>query len=710
MAKKEKKSVDIPETLKNEFESLQNGLNTAILGYNPGTPVSTQLSQVTSLFINNRWYLISNMRQLLSEMYVEHGLIQTIVDVPVDDGLRGGVEISTKQLDPEEIEDLQAEMEMEGDYETVGYANKWNRLFGGAGVLVMTDQDPATPLNMNALRPDSPLEFRDVDMWELFWSKQNTSDYSAAIDTNQLNDVEFYDYYGKQVHKSRVMKLIGYKAPSFIRPRLRGWGVSVVESLVQSLNQYLKSKNLTYEVLDEFKIDIFKLKNLTSTLMSPMGDAKVRARVQLANQQKNYQHAITMDAEDDYQQKELSFAGIAETQAGIRMQIASDMRMPLTKVFGISSAGFNSGEDDIENYNAMIESQVRNRIKAPLLRLIQIRCQRKFGFVPDDLKIKFKPLRMLSAEQEENVKTQKFNRVLAAKSAGEITSLEFRDSVNKDNLLPIQLDTSIVGLDDQAAQSGDDDTLKAVKGAKSPDAKLAPSETKNAEEASNEPVKKKAFSNALDKYLDFAGPKIVTVGLISGDEILTGRRRDNGKWTNPGGHMDEGEEIQDAAVREVLEETGIQIDKSQLTHISSEMINSHRTGKDFVVHVFTASIPKKKGDIKADPDKEFSVLKWVKIHPDTPELKPENRHAKVDSVLVHLFGLNNSLEYDVASFYADGGEDAWSPWHKREVENPNPQKMDLRLLARAKEASQKAFGKQMWQFVLWWYKKNGGKS
>jgi hypothetical protein len=48
----------------------------------------------------------------------------------------------------------------------------------------------------------------------------------------------------------------------------------------------------------------------------------------------------------------------------------------------------------------------------------------------------------MSAEQEETVKTQKFNRLLAAKQAGEITTHEFRDSCNRDNLFPITLDTA----------------------------------------------------------------------------------------------------------------------------------------------------------------------------------------------------------------------------------------------------------------------------
>jgi hypothetical protein len=74
--------------------------------------------------------------------------------------------------------------------------------------------------------------------------------------------------------------------------------------------------------------------------------------------------------------------------------------------------------------------------------MIEIKCQKLFGFIPDDLRINFKPLRILSAEQEENVKTQKFTRLLQAKQAGEVTRHEFREGCNKGNLLDITLDNA----------------------------------------------------------------------------------------------------------------------------------------------------------------------------------------------------------------------------------------------------------------------------
>jgi len=439
MRKRSAKKSKNKQELANELEIVKNGLSEAILGFNPAN-IGTQIQQADTLFINNRWYLVSNMRQLLSEIYVEHGIVQTVVDVPVDDGLRGGVDVITDQLSPDENKDLIAKMEQEDDMGVVAQASKWNRLFGGAGIITITDQDYKDELDIKAIKEDSPLEFRAVDLWELFWDKQNTEGFNPEL---YQQDFTHYSYYGKDLHKSRVMKLVGTIPPSFIRPRLRGWGLSIVEQLVSSINQYLKANNLIFEVLDEFKIDIYKIKNLANTLLSANGTAQIQKRVQLANQQKNFQNAITMDSEDDFDSKELSFAGIAETMVGIRMKLASDLRMPLTKIFGISAAGFSSGEDDIENYNAMVESQIRSRVKYDILKMTSLRCQQMFGHIPDDMTIEFKPLRILGAEQEENVKTQQYNRLITAVQAGMMTTKEFKEACNKDNLLSIQVDTSI---------------------------------------------------------------------------------------------------------------------------------------------------------------------------------------------------------------------------------------------------------------------------
>ncbi len=421
--------------------AIRNGLSEAVLGFNPGS-FGTQLSQVDTLFKNNRWYLLSNMRQLLSELYVEHGLVKTIIDIPAEDGLRGGVTIKSEQLEPADIQKIEVYLERHSILNSiVCQAIKWERLFGGGAILIMTDQDPSTPLNKEEITEDANLEYRAVDMWELYGDQQTDGDTTKLV-VKDLKQSEFYNYYGVRVHHTRVIRMPGLTAPSFIRPRLRGWGFSVLETLVTSINQYLKSNNVTFEVIDEFKLDIFRFKNLTQTLLSEGGTEQVQKRVQLTNQTKNYNHAITMDIEDAYEQKQLTFAGLADMMKEFRIQIASDMRMPMTKLFGLSSSGFNSGEDDIENYNAMVESDVRAKCKYQILTIVELTCQKLFGYIPEDLQIEFEPLRIMSSEQEQNVKNAKMTRVLQAVSAGLCSAKQGMEAINKDDLLPIKVDVT----------------------------------------------------------------------------------------------------------------------------------------------------------------------------------------------------------------------------------------------------------------------------
>lgn len=420
-----------------------------------------QVESPETLFQNLRYYLVSNYRLQLSQAYAELGLIQTVIDIPVDDAFKGGVDIKTKQLDEEQIRELSIAMDRDDDLNTIARAKKWTRLFGGGGVIILVkDQDPETPLDLATITKDSRLEFRSCDMWELFFSLINKADEAEADPSFQTINVEYYNYYGKRIHHTRVLPLKGRIAPSFIRPRLRGWGLSEVEILIRSINQYLKATNVGFEVLDEFKIDYYMLKGLVNSLVNPDGFAQVQKRLQLMNMTKNYKNAVVLGDEDKWEQKQLSFAGLAETMTGIRQQVCADMRMPASKLFGQSfNAGLgNHDQNDMENYNAMVESQVRLPVKAAVLKVIEIKCQALFGFIPDDLEINFKPLRVLTAVDEENVKTQKCNRLVQLFQSSAITLEELRDAANKGSLVDVHLDPSETdSLEAQAEEEAEND-------------------------------------------------------------------------------------------------------------------------------------------------------------------------------------------------------------------------------------------------------------
>lgn len=425
-------------------EEISNSLTTLIDGITTGQ--GTQVSQVDTLFINQRWYLVSNYRQLLSQLYTEHGIVQTLIDQPVDDGFRAGFDIKTEMLDSDDLEQVTVYLERNKVIQSVVAACKWSRLFGGGAILILTDQDPTQPLNINRIGKNTPLEFRSIDMWELFHSEQNVQNVPEV--GKKLGDElgEFYDYYGHQIHKSRVLRIEGKEPTSFVRPRLRGWGMSEVEKLVRSLNQYMKNQNVIFDLLDEAKVDVYKMDGLNDNLITVDGTKKVTTRIQHANTLKNYNNAITLDAKDDYIQKQINFTGLSDVLIQIRQGIAADLKMPMTKLFGISSAGFSSGEDDIENYNSMIESEVRAKVRYIVADVVCIVCQKMFGVIPDDLIINFKPLRILSALDEEAVKEKKFNRVMSSFQSGLASAQEAKESINADSLLGVELDPNTEAL------------------------------------------------------------------------------------------------------------------------------------------------------------------------------------------------------------------------------------------------------------------------
>lgn len=438
---------------KSNIDLAVNSLSEAIgLSTGPFTKMTSQLASIETIEKNLRYGLISNNYGILSRMYFM-GLVNALVDTPVEDAFRGGIHIFTKQLDEEQIEKLQVFMDREQDLKQAAQACKWDRLYGGAGLIItLSDQDPATPLDVSKINKDSMLKFWPCNMWELYFTQGTDGHwnlpeggegapldeafYSAAGFVNP----DYYQYYTCKLHASRLLRMIGIEAPSLLRGQLRGWGASIVETIVAPLNSYLKTNDLTFELLDEFKVDVYKLEGLASSVASAQGTESVRRRLEIVNMQKSYQNAIALDKEDDFQSKQGSFAGLSDIFAENRVNIAAALKFPQSKVFGEASTGFSSGQDSLENYASLVEGQVREKVKWHIHKMVELRCQQLFGFIPEDLRISFDSLRIMTSEQEESVKNSKFTRLLQARERGEITRYEFREACNKDKLLGISLD------------------------------------------------------------------------------------------------------------------------------------------------------------------------------------------------------------------------------------------------------------------------------
>jgi phage-related protein (TIGR01555 family) len=392
---------------------------------------SAPLSMPFQLASDSQYNPITLNRILLSYCYMTFGVIQTVIDQPVEDGLRGGIsKIICDELDDDDKKALLRWIDKHQVIQRVKSVMKWAKLFGGSGLIINTAQDPEKEFDREAIRPGVPLSFIDADRWEL------TYNFSAAQE-----DVPF-TYYTQKIHSSRVMKVNGKEAPSFIRPRLQGWGMSEVDRLIRDANMYSKEQDVLYEMIDEAKQDVFKIQGFNASMLSAIAQGKTAHRLQIMAQLKNHHNAIILDKEDDYDQKEIRFSGLAEVLNQIRVGMAAAARMPMTKLFGLSASGFNAGEDDIENYNAMIESEVRAKAREIITVVLPIACRHLFGFEPEYIDFEQPALRVMSAEQEESIKTSKQNRIMQLYDKRFYTGYEADQAMRQEGLVTIETEIS----------------------------------------------------------------------------------------------------------------------------------------------------------------------------------------------------------------------------------------------------------------------------
>lgn len=116
----------------------------------------------------------------------------------------------------------------------------------------------------------------------------------------------------------------------------------------------------------------------------------------------------------------------------------------------------------------------------------------------------------------------------------------------------------------------------------------------------------------------------------SGGNILLLRRKDNDKWTMPGGTLDFGESLTDCAVREVREETGLQIRITGLigTYTDPHILIAYSDGEvrqEFTL-VYAAEI--EAGSLKIDD--ESKEVAWVPLSSsiDLPLAESQRRRLK----------------------------------------------------------------------------------
>lgn len=434
---------------KNKINNSKAVVNNSVLSDTLGLPscndyIQNPLTNPATLYYNSSPVLLTLNWVPLTYAYKSNGFIQTAINQIVDDAFRNqGMIIDSETLDSEELEALRQAV-YDYDIEEIKDAIRWGELYGGGVLLANTDQNFEVPLIEKQLK-GKRLQFMASDRWQCIANGISPQLAKTFTLTDNLREQTTG---GITIDASRVGIFSGVKAPYLLRSMLQGWGLSIFEAIIPPLTQYLKAMGVTLELLDEAKIDVIKISGLIDLLASKEGQRLVQERLKIAVENKNYKSAIGMDTQDDYQQKQINFSGLPEMIVQIQYLVCAALKRPYSKIFGKGSSGFSSGEDDLENYNTIVDSEIRTPATPMIKWAVGLRCLQLFGRIPPDLKINWKPLRVMSEKDEAEIKSKKLADMLQLVDRQIMTKQQCAIKLTEDNIVNFS-EEEIVGISNE---------------------------------------------------------------------------------------------------------------------------------------------------------------------------------------------------------------------------------------------------------------------
>jgi 8-oxo-dGTP pyrophosphatase MutT (NUDIX family) len=210
--------------------------------------------------------------------------------------------------------------------------------------------------------------------------------------------------------------------------------------------------------------------------------------------------------------------------------------------------------------------------------------------------------------------------------------------------------------------------IRAIGEEKVPKAEQPP----NFEVSSDEKPMHRNAADPLGKTDD--GRRVACVGVWDGRRLLLGRRNDNGKWTNPGGHLQPGENPNDGAKRELYEETGLMTDT--LVHLGSQKVLD-AAGKPLTVYAYMYSGHPDSSTTQMDPDEEVQSWQWIDMKDGVPPAVANDLHVPIErNLLLQKLGLvamKKSEQLKKDAVLSD--TDAAAPGHMQFTYTQNPRRM-----------------------------------
>lgn len=306
---------------------------------------------------------------MLSEIWAGDGLSKKIIEAPVDDMTREWITIEN---DPDCLIDI--EMEKLNVEQHINLACKWQSLFGGGiNVIGINDGNKLDkPVNKNRIK--------SID-WIRTYDRTDCSitefHFNQDIESKDYGELQFLTIQPKytvpfNVHTDRCLIWKGLPVPNRLDSNnFYYWGMSELQSVWTDVSNLCAGMNHIVKILYEFIIGKYKIDGL-GQLIAENKKTEVDNIIAIIEMAKSTIQGVLLDTKDDYTRDSANVSGLSELIDRFMMMVAGVTEIPVSRLFGRSSAGMNAtGEGDEKNYYNKIRAKQKYILKPNLNKLIE---------------------------------------------------------------------------------------------------------------------------------------------------------------------------------------------------------------------------------------------------------------------------------------------------------------------------------------------------
>lgn len=193
-------------------------------------------------------------------------------------------------------------------------------------------------LNIPAIKPDTLKVFEVI---EPTWCFPTNANYAYPLEPDFYSPT-MYNLMGKDIHPSRLHKMVYNDVPDLVRPMYMHYGISLTQKIINAVSDYVYIKDIIIEIIKRYNLMILKVNMAEYKNNSSLLTLKVKVFNKFRSVFGTY---IVDKNNEELDQLTIQLAGLNDLWGRFIEVMCMQIQIPVTKWTGISPSGFSSNDD-----------------------------------------------------------------------------------------------------------------------------------------------------------------------------------------------------------------------------------------------------------------------------------------------------------------------------------------------------------------------------